>query len=115
MTRFERMHLTGALSNPQAAPRLEAAARAHAAAAALIPDQDMPRPRLRPRMGTIQNAVLAVLNEADEPLRPYDIRVRVRRRLPVPVSYDTVASFVSVAARDPSSGVVRLRYGLYSV
>jgi hypothetical protein len=64
-------------------------------------------------MGAIDSTLTAVLAEAGEPLRPRDVRESLERRLGRSISYDTVASFLSVAARDPSSGVVRVQRGRY--
>ena len=41
------------------------------------------------------------------------VRASVERRLRVAVSYDTVKSVLFAAARNPSAGVVRARWGVY--
>jgi hypothetical protein len=110
------VRLSGACSNPRVAQRLDVAARRHMA---LMATGLTPRPRsrgtLRLRVGVIQREVLGVLGQATGPLPPREIHDLVERRLARPVSYDTVSSFPSVAARDAASGVVRKRRGLYSV
>jgi hypothetical protein len=70
-------------------------------------------PRLR--MGAIGGAVLDVLAESSEPMRPRDIHASVQRHLHRIVSRNTVGSFLSVAARSASMPVIRTgpgRYGL---
>lgn len=65
------------------------------------------------RMGVIQGAVLVVLREAKTAMRPCEVHHAVQTRLDRPISYETAASFLSVAARDESSGVARARHGRY--
>jgi Fe2+ or Zn2+ uptake regulation protein len=50
-------------------------------------------------MGVVQEAILAVLAESSDVLRPRDVHDRVQRRVGCDLSYDTVASFLSVARR----------------
>jgi hypothetical protein len=64
-------------------------------------------------MGAIQNAVIAVLTEADAPLLPQQVQELAERRLGRTVSYDTVSSFLSVAARGSSMPIQRVQRGLY--
>lgn len=106
------VRLTGACSNPQLDSRLRAAARAHAAALSLNGELAAPVVALRPPMGAIQAAVLDVLGQCAA-LRPREIQLRVEQRLGQPTSYDTVASFLSVAARDASSAITRSGRGRY--
>jgi hypothetical protein len=47
-------------------------------------------------------------------MRPREVHDAMELRLDRSISYDTVTSFLSVAARDSSSGVVRMRRGLYA-
>ena len=75
----------------------------------------MPRSALRPRMGVIQQAVLEVLDRASVPLRPCEVRLRVELRLAQPVSYDTAASYLSVACRDQRGPIVRVSSGRYGL
>jgi hypothetical protein len=74
-----------------------------------------PRRELRLRMGAIQEAVLAVLGEASNPLRPCDIHALVEQRLARRVSDDTVSSYLSVAARDKRSIVRRIQPATHTV
>lgn len=110
------MRLVGAVSNQQATPGLEAAARAyrHAIRAGLTA-QPPPRTDLRLPMGAIQEAALAVLLEAPEPLERRNVHALVECRLGQSVSSDTVGSFLSVAARADSSAIVRVSLGRYSL
>jgi hypothetical protein len=76
------VRVTGALSNRQVAPRLEPAARAYARTTSAGIESAIPkRPVLRLPLGAIQDAVLAVLAEATEGLRPAAIVARVELRL----------------------------------
>jgi hypothetical protein len=108
------MHLRGQYSNPSGPLKalLEAISE--------IPDgpstssteaKTYVLPRLR--MGAIRAMVLIVLGEAKEPMRVREVHASVAQRLQLAVSYDTVANFLSVAAKNPSTGVIRVRYGTY--
>jgi hypothetical protein len=66
-------------------------------------------------MGAIQGAVLDVLAESGEPMRPRDVHASVQRHLQWTVSRDTVGSFLSVAARSASMPVIRTGPGLYEL
>jgi hypothetical protein len=66
-------------------------------------------------MGAIQGSVLEVLEVSRGALRPGEIHARVERRLDQAVSRDTVASFLSVAARDATSPVIRSSRGRYKL
>jgi hypothetical protein len=66
-------------------------------------------------MGAIRSAVLAVLGEADEPLRIGDTHRLVEQRLQIAVSRSTVKDVLTKAARDPTQPVIRLRRGLYAL
>jgi hypothetical protein len=72
-----------------------------------------PRPELRLPQGRIQATVFAVLHEANEALKLRVVQARVEHRLKRAVSLDTVNSCLSVAARDPHSGIVRCGRGSY--
>jgi hypothetical protein len=65
------------------------------------------KPALRPPMGTICTAALEILRESDGPLRPKEIHARVELHLDRTVSRHTIASFLSRAAQDATSPVVR--------
>jgi hypothetical protein len=85
------MRLSGALSNPQATSRLDAAARRHAEALARGQRSSPPRrATLRLPMGAIQGEVQAVLSHAMRPMRPAEIHEAVQRRVEQWISYDTV-------------------------
>jgi hypothetical protein len=107
------VRLSGALSNPQACPRLGAAARACAEVGKRNSSSVPKRPVLRLPLGAIQDAVIAVLVEADEPLPPRKVHELVERRFGRPVSQDTVGSFLSVAARRASMPIKRVGRSLY--
>jgi hypothetical protein len=66
-------------------------------------------------MGAIAGAVLEVLGESGEPMRPRDVHLSVERQLHQSVCASTVGSFLSVAARNPSMPVVRTATGLYAL
>lgn len=70
---------------------------------------------LKLRLGEIQDTVLDVMRLAGEPLRPTEIRIRVSNRLEREISYDTVASFLSVACRDSKWSVKRVESGRYKI
>jgi hypothetical protein len=112
----QRMRLTGARSNPRVLSRLEAAANAHSRISRSPGLGQAPsKPALRSPMGAIQGSVLEVLEASCEALGAGDIHARVERRLDRAVSRDTVASFLSVAARDATSSVIRSSPGRYMV
>jgi hypothetical protein len=66
------------------------------------------------RQGVIQTTVFSVLAEAGRGLRTTEIHASVERRLGRSVSYDTVSSCLSVAARDSRRPVLRCGFGLYA-
>lgn len=107
------MRLSGALSNQQALPKLEAAVRALVRCRRRTTSTMPERRALRLPMGAIQDAVLAVLAGAVEPMRPREVHAEVEQRLGRPTSQDTVSSFLSVAARRASLPVERVNYGRY--
>jgi hypothetical protein len=110
------MRLGGAVSNPLVLARLEAAARARSRIGRKDGLGQAPvKPPLRLPMGAIQTAVLDVLGSTGGSLRTGEIHLRVEARLGRPVSRDTVASFLSVAARDAGSPVRRGSRGWYGV
>jgi hypothetical protein len=71
------------------------------------------RPQLRLSQGRIQQAVFAVLAAAASPLYTRDIHALIQQRLARRISYDTVASCLTVAAKQPTSGVIRVGRGRY--
>jgi hypothetical protein len=73
------------------------------------------RPAVRLPMGANQAAVLDVVEATGGALRPGEIHSRVELRLDQAVSRHTVASFLSVAARDATSPVMRSGSGRYKV
>ena len=66
-------------------------------------------------MGAIQTAALFVLGQADSAMTPREVRTAVEERLGVPVSQDTISSFLSVACRSVDPLVQRVERGLYSI
>jgi hypothetical protein len=78
----------------------------------------VPRRRDRSRdgklkFGTVSSAVLAVLAEADGPMRFIEIHGRVEELLGISVSKGTVKEFLSAEAREGRSRFRRLGRGLY--
>lgn len=71
------------------------------------------RPILRLPQGQIQAYVHELLGSAGRVLRPKEVQLKVEQRVGREVSYDTVASFLSVAARDPGQPIVRTGHGRY--
>jgi len=67
------------------------------------------------RNGTIQQAVDAVLIDADEPLRPRDIRQRVSDRLGGSVSYSAISYSLGNDPRHPAPHLSRDTRGRYSL
>jgi len=109
------MQLRGACSNPQVAPRVEAAAGALRALLQCVDHGPLPaRPALRLPMGAIRTAAVAALADAGRPLRCTEVRLLVEQRLDRHVSQDTVSSFLSVASRHPSMPLERVGRGLYA-
>lgn len=66
-------------------------------------------------MGEIQSAILHAMRESDGPCRPCDLHRIITSRLDNGVSYDTIASFLSVAARGDKWPIVRVAPGRYSI
>ena len=64
-------------------------------------------------MGETKGAVLHVLEHGGQ-MSPRNAHLAVERRLGRFVSYDTVASFLSVAARDGRSPIRRIGPGSYA-
>jgi hypothetical protein len=73
------------------------------------------RPPLELPQGAIRDAILEVLAAAPGALRAKDIQSRAEQRLGIPVSYDTVGSYLSVACRAATPSVVRVSYGRYQL
>ena len=69
--------------------------------------------QLRLPQGAIQNAVVAVLRNSPKPLNVRDVHALVERTLRRSVSYDTVSSYLSVAARDSRQPIARRGRGSY--
>lgn len=85
------------------------------AASATVSERPLPsRRELRPEQGVIQRTVFSVLAEANQPMRVTEIHASVEERLGRPVSYATVNSCLSVAARDARRPVRRCGLGVYA-
>jgi hypothetical protein len=109
------VRLTGALSNRQALPRLAVAVRRHASILASGELSRVPQqPLLRLPMGAIGAAVAQTLDQTAGSLRLAEIHALVEQRLERAISRDTVASFLSVAAREASTPIVRTAPGQYA-
>lgn len=108
------MPLVRALSNPE---ELATLAQLHRLQADLRTQTHISSIRhkavLKPRHGVIQAAVMTVLDQASGPLRAVEIHARVEQLLGQEVASTTVGSVLSIACRNVSSGVVRVRYGVY--
>lgn len=106
------MRLSGACSNQsQLAVVLKAAeARSKLTTSNAAKSSRAP---IRLKQGILQDAVLTVMAENRQALRPTEIRASVERKLGRTISYDTVASFLSAAARSDRWPVVRVSPGRY--
>ena len=109
------MRLTGALSNGQVASTLVSVAgkkRELELAGAGASPTCAPS-LLRLPQGAIQAAIVAELRASAETLKPKEIHNRIQRQLGRSISYDTVASFLSVTCRAQKPTVVRVSPGRY--
>lgn len=68
---------------------------------------------LTPRMEEVKARVLAVLGASSQSMRPAQVWTAVEAQLGEPVAYDTVAGFLSLAARHPDMQVNRVKQGWY--
>lgn len=68
---------------------------------------------LTPRMEEVGERVLAVLAATREPMRPTQVWNAVESQPGESVAYDTVAGFLSLAAKHPDVPVERVKQGLY--
>jgi len=115
---FHLVHLSGRSLNPKSrlqalllsliddrgrAKRLELLKKLEALEGKPVPI----RKQLRLPQGAIQAAVLAVMKKAKKPLRITEIHKLVEKRLKREVSYDTVCSFLTVAAKNYKETRVR--------
>lgn len=107
------MRLIGALSKQGIQNRLK---RLNAQRERILRDSEsQPRPRkaVKLRCGAIQQAVTAVLREADEPLAAQEIHAAVESRLDQPVSRDSVHWCLSTGAKGESGRYERVSTGWY--
>lgn len=65
------------------------------------------------RCGAIQDAVIRVLAEADDPMRVTEVHAAVERVLSMRVSKDSVNSCLSTRARGADPLFVRVKFGHY--
>jgi len=112
------MHLGGQYSNPSAPLKvvlgLSDRRVLSGSAEPSYPPAGTERPTPpRLRWGAIQAAVIDVLIQASSPLRVRDVHTRVEGQLNMAVSYHSVCSFLTSAARSGSGGVERVGYGTY--
>ena len=107
------MRLTGACSNRHVASSLASLlARKHKLG--IADESESERPSIGLPQGAIRDAILEVLSNAPGAcLRAKEIQSRAEQRLGIPVSYDTVCSYLSIACRAEDSSVVRVGYGRY--
>jgi hypothetical protein len=75
--------------------------------------REAPRPRQARRPGQILALVVAVLADADGPMRGCDVRDAVIARLGEEVSWSTVGNALSYATAHAEFGVMRIGWGLY--
>lgn len=61
----------------------------------------------------LHDEILGVLARSETPKRPVEVKEEIESRLQREVSYNTVASFLSVSARNPKSPIERVSPGLY--
>jgi len=106
----------GGCLNPQNWSRVEAAARAVRELMDGKRPQMLPsRPILRLPMGTVQATILTVLRHSSGGQRPKEVQLRVEQRLKREVPYDTISTFLSVAAKHKTSPVIRVSKGRYGL
>ena len=79
------------------------------------PESQPARLQLRLPQGRIQATVVDVLAAATSPLYTREVHAQVQKQLQRAISYDTVASCLSVMSRDSNSRVTRIGRGLYIV
>ncbi len=108
------MRLSGACSNRNQLAVVREAAEARSKLTT-EPSTESSRKPLRKRRGEIQDAVLSVLKSNDgAALRPSEVRDLVAARHLAEISYDTIASFLSVTCRSDRWPIERVGAGLYS-
>lgn len=105
------VRLSGACSNQSQLAVVRKAVEARSKLT--ITEPTMSRPSIRPRLGEIQDAVLRVIQNHNA-LSPTATHALVEQHLGRPVSYDSIASFLSVASRNDKWPIERLRPGTYS-
>lgn len=108
------MRLSGACSNQSqlAVVRKAAEARSKLTTEPVAESRrDLPRQRL----GAIQEAILDIISSSSKPLRPTEIRRQAVAATNREISYDTVASFLSVASRSDKWPIQRVGLGLYLI
>lgn len=67
-----------------------------------------------PRIGGVKSAVIRVLEAADEPLSPTEVRRRCEALLGRPVNSSTVKDCVHTNARGSNPLFLRIRHGRYT-
>lgn len=102
----------------RAASRLGRTAKPHTVIAALaryarVESRQLPVMPLSSRMEEVGERVLAVLAATSEPMRPTQVWSAVESRPGESIAYDTVAGFLSLAAKRPDVPVERVKQGLY--
>ncbi|MGB0872681.1 MAG: hypothetical protein ACPGYP_06035 [Solirubrobacterales bacterium] len=108
------VRLSGACSNQSQLAVVRKAAEARSKLTT-EPVAESRRDPLRQRLGAIQEAILDAMSSSSKPLRPTEIRRQVIAGTNREISYDTVASFLSVASRSVKWPVQRVGPGLYLI
>ena len=110
------VEIIGALSDRLGGQKLEAAAWAHAQIAPERLSAGFPRRApARPLAGAIPRAVAGALAATEVPLRVAELYAAVGRELATSVSYHAVVSWLSAAAPDETSPVVRVGRRRYAM
>jgi hypothetical protein len=107
------MALFRALSNPEIARRLDAAAAAYERLMASGAEKPVAPEPLPLRHRALQEAILEALESAGEGLRIREVQLRAEQRLGRPVSNHSVVASLSAAANNPKLPVVKVSPGRY--
>jgi len=113
---FLEIQLWGACSNPEVVVELRRLVKtAEAVARDRADPQLAPLPAAKPRPGWVYGLVIAVLEAADQPLRPVEVIHRAQRLHGYSVSPSSIRNCLRKSASVPDGAVVRLGYGRYAV
>lgn len=76
-------------------------------------EREAPRPRQARRPGQVLALVLAILEEAEGPMRGCEVRDLVVARLGEPVSWSSIRNALAYATDRPQYRIARVGWGLY--